>query len=132
MTEIHLNFEKRIDFLTYQLKQQFYDLSENELKLIAILYLRGLNAEIKKEIVKYEIFKSIQSVENHLTKLRKRGILDKNKVMLKQPISTTNSTTIKINLTFRSECFRININSERKLMSVKIADNICVQYFPIK
>ncbi len=99
MTEIHLNFEKRIDFLTYQLKQQFYDLSENELKLIAILYLRGLNAEIKKEIVKYEIFKSIQSVENHLTKLRKRGILDKNKVMLKQPISTTNSTTIKINLT---------------------------------
>ena len=81
MTEIHLNFEKRIDFLTYQLKQQFYDLSENELKLIAILYLRGLNAEIKKEIVKYEIFKSIQSVENHLTKLRKRGILDKNKVM---------------------------------------------------
>jgi hypothetical protein len=61
--------------------------------------LRGLNAEIKKEIVKYEIFKSIQSVENHLTKLRKRGILDKNKVMLKQPISTTNSTTIKINLT---------------------------------
>ena len=46
MTEIHLNFEKRIDFLTYQLKQQFYDLSENELKLIAILYLRGLNAEI--------------------------------------------------------------------------------------
>lgn len=99
MTEIHLNFERPIDFLTYQLKQQFYDLSENELKLIAILYLRGLNAEIKKEIVKYEIFKSIQSVENHLTKLRKRGILDKNKVMLKQPISTTNSTTIKINLT---------------------------------
>jgi len=99
MTEIHLNFEKCIDFLTYQLKQQFYDLSENELKLIAILYLKGLNAEIKKEIVKYEIFKSIQSVENHLTKLRKRGILEKNKVILKQPISTSNSTSIKINLT---------------------------------
>ena len=99
MTEIHLNLEKRIDFLTYQLKQQFYDLSENELKLIAILYLKGLNAEIKKEIVKYGIFKSIQSVENHLTKLRKRSILDKNKVVLKQPISTSNSTSIKINLT---------------------------------
>lgn len=99
MTEIHLNFEKHIDFLTYQLKQQFYDLSENELKLIAILYLKGLNADIKREIVKYEIFKSIQSVENHLTKLRKKGILEKNKVILKQPISTSNSTSIKINLT---------------------------------
>ena len=99
MTEIYLNFERPIDFLTYQLKQQFYDLSENELKFVAILYLKGLNSQIKKEIVEKQIFKSIQSVENHLTKLRKKGILDKNKVMLKQPISTTNSTTIKINLT---------------------------------
>ena len=51
MTEIHLNFERPIDFLTYQLKQQFYDLSENELRLIAILHLKGLNSKIKKEIV---------------------------------------------------------------------------------
>ncbi len=99
MTEIYLNFEKRIDFLTYQLKQQFYDLSENELRLIAILYLKGLNSTIKKEIVKYGIFKSIQSVENHLTKLRKKGILDKNKIILKHEISTSESTSIKINLT---------------------------------
>ena len=49
MTEIHLNFERPIDFLTYQLKQQFYDLSENELRLIAILHLKGLNNQIKKE-----------------------------------------------------------------------------------
>ena len=70
-------------FLTYQLKQQFYDLSENELKLIAILYLKGLNAEIKKEIVKvWNFFKSIQSVENHLTKVKKKNILKKNKVVL--------------------------------------------------
>mgnify|MGYP006361814761 CR=1 FL=1 len=52
MTEIHLNFERPIDFLTYQLKQQFYDLSENELRLIAILHLKGLTNQIKKEINK--------------------------------------------------------------------------------
>ena len=69
MTEIHLNFERPIDFLTYQLKQQFYDLSENELRL------------------------------NHLTKLRKRNILDKNKIILKNEISQSKATSIKINLT---------------------------------
>ena len=99
MTEINLNFERPIDFLTYQLKQQFYDLSENELRLIAILYLKGLSSRIKKEIVDKQIFKSRQSVENHLTKLRKRGILDKNKIILKHEISINKSTSIKINLT---------------------------------
>lgn len=99
MTEINLNFEKPIDFLTYQLKQQFYDLSENELKLVAILYLHGLNNGVKKEIVNRQVFKSMQSVENHLSKLRKMGILDKNKVILKQEISTSKATSIKINLT---------------------------------
>lgn len=99
MTEIHLNFERPIDFLTYQLKQQFYDLSENELRLIAILYLKGLNSQIKKEIVEKQIFKSIQSVENHLTKLRKKGILDKQKINLKNEISISKATSIKINLT---------------------------------
>ena len=79
MTEIYLNFERPIDFLTYQLKQQFYELSENELKFVAILYLKGLKTKKKKEIVEKQIFKSIQSVENHLTKLRKKGILDKNR-----------------------------------------------------
>ena len=99
MTEIYLNFERPIDFLTYQLKQQFYDLSENELKFVAILYLKGLNSQIKKEIVEKQIFKSIQSVENHLTKLRKKGILDKNKIILKNEISISKATSIKINLT---------------------------------
>ena len=99
MTEIHLNFERPIDFLTYQLKQQFYDLSENELRLIAILHLKGLNSKIKKEIVEKQIFKSIQSDENHLTKLRKKGILDKQKINLKNEISISKATSIKINLT---------------------------------
>ena len=99
MTEIHLNFEKRIDFLTYQLKQQFYDLSENELRLVAILYSYGLSAKVKKVIVEKQIFKSMQSVENHLTKLRKRGILEKNKIVLKHEISTSKATSFKINLT---------------------------------
>ena len=99
MTEINLNFERPIDFLTYQLKQQFYDLSENELRLIAILHLKGLSIRIKKEIVDKQIFKSMQSVENHLTKLRKMGILDKNKIVLKNEISQSKSTSIIINLT---------------------------------
>jgi hypothetical protein len=98
MTEITLNFEKPIDFLTYQLKQQFYDLSENELKMIAILSLKGLNNDIKKEIVRLGIFKSLQSVENHLTKLRKRGILEKTGVKLKYPLVRDKETLIKIKL----------------------------------
>lgn len=98
MTEITLNFEKPIDFLTYQLKQQFYDLSENELKMIAILSLKGLNNDIKKEIVRLGIFKSMQSVENHLSKLRKLEILEKNKVNLKYPLVRDKETVIKINL----------------------------------
>ena len=41
----------------------------------------------------------MQSVENHLTKLRKRNILDKNKIILKNEISQSKATSIKINLT---------------------------------
>jgi hypothetical protein len=97
MTEITLHFDKKIDFLTYQLKQQFYNLSENELKLIAILYLAGISNEIKKQILDLKVFKSMQSIENHLTKLRKLGIIQNNKIVLKKDISTKN-TVIKINL----------------------------------
>jgi len=98
MTEITLTFEKPIDFLTYQLKQQFYNLSENELKMIAILSLKGLDNDIKKEIVRLGIFKSMQSVENHLSKLRKLNILEKNKVNLRYPLVKDKETVIKINL----------------------------------
>ena len=49
MTEITLYFDLPIDYLTYQLRQQFHKLSENELKLLAIIYLSGLNADIKKK-----------------------------------------------------------------------------------
>lgn len=99
MTEINITFDKPIDLLTYQLKQQFYDMSENELKLIAILYLKGLNKDIKKDIIRHNIFKSPQSVENHLTKLRKKGILNENNIIqLKHELSIKKRTEIKINL----------------------------------
>jgi len=98
MTEINLNFERPIDFLTYQLRQQFHKLSENELKLLAIIYLSGLNADIKKEVVNRQIFKSLQTVENHLSKFRKEKILVGNEVQLKFPISKSRETSIKLNL----------------------------------
>ena len=74
MTEITLYFDLPIDYFTYQLRQQFHNLSENELKLLAIIYLSGLNADIKKEVVNRQIFKSLQTVENHLSKFRKEKI----------------------------------------------------------
>lgn len=98
MREINLIFDKPIDFLTYQLKQQFYDLSENELRLIAILHLRGINKEVKKEVVQHNVFKSMQSVENHLSKLRKKGIIDKNKVVLKYELTKSNTTSFIVNI----------------------------------
>ena len=99
MTEINLNFEKPIDFLTYQLGIQFPTLSNNELKLVALLHLKGLSTEIKKYIVTKGIFKSAQSVENQITKLRKLNILEKNTIKLKYPVSRDYQTVIKINLT---------------------------------
>ena len=98
MIEIDKYFDTPIEFLTYQLKQQFDNLSDNELKLLCIVYLKGLNPEIKKEIVKWNIFKSLQSVENHLSKFRKEKILVGNEVQLKFPISKSRETSIKLNL----------------------------------
>lgn len=98
MTEITLYFDLPIDYLTYQLRQQFHKLSENELKLLAIIYLSGLNADIKKEVVNRQIFKSLQTVENHLSKFRKEKILVGNEVQLKFPINKSRETSIKLNL----------------------------------
>ena len=98
MTEITLYFELPIDYLTFQLRQQFHKLSENELKLLAIIYLSGLNADIKKEVVNRQIFKSLQTVENHLSRFRKEKILVDNKIQLKFPISKMKETSIKLNL----------------------------------
>lgn len=102
MIEIDKYFDTPIEFLTYQLKQQFDNFSDNELKLLCIVYLKGLNPEIKKEIVKWNIFKSLQSVENHLSKFRKEGILKENVVNLKTPLDRGSETTIKLNLKLRA------------------------------
>jgi len=102
MIEIDKYFDTPIDFLIYQLKQQFDNLSNNELKLLCIIHLKGLNSEIKKEIVRFNIFKSLQTVENHLSKFRKEGILKENVVILKNPLVKGNEITIKLNLKLRA------------------------------
>lgn len=84
--DIELEFERPIDFLTYQLKQQYYSLSENELKMLAILYLKGIDIEVKKQIVKLGIFKSIQTVDNHLSKFKDMGIIKERKICLKKDL----------------------------------------------
>jgi len=94
----NIGFKKPIDYLTYQLKHHFYDLSENELKMLAIIHLKGLNSDIKNQIVEWNIFKSKQSVENHLSKFRKNQILVDGKVNLKQPLIIEKEMVIKINL----------------------------------
>lgn len=98
MKDIVIYFDKKIDFLTYQLKQQYYDLSENELKLVVIFYLKGISIDIKKEIVKLQIFKSLQVVENQLSKLRKKEIIKDNKVILKYPLSLEKELDLNIKL----------------------------------
>ena len=101
MAEVELNirFKKPIDYLTYQLKHYFYELSENELKMLAIIHLKGLTKAVKDDIVAYNIFKSKQSVENHLTKFRKKGILKDEKVNLPHPlIVDSGKMTLKINM----------------------------------
>lgn len=96
--ELNITFKRPIDYLTYQLKHYFYELSENELKMLAIIYLKGLSCDIKNEIVSLKIFKSKQSVENHLTKFRKNGILVNNKVNLKHSLVTDKEMILKIKL----------------------------------
>lgn len=101
--DIELEFEKPIDFLTYQLKQQYYNLSENELKMLAILYLKGVDIEVKKQIVKLGIFKSIQTVDNHLSKFKDMGIIqgkDK-KVCLKKDLIKTKEGIICVKIKLR-------------------------------
>lgn len=92
-----VSFQKPIDYITYQLSQQFMDLSKNELRMLALIHLKGLSSEIKNTIVKHNIFKSRQSIENHLSKFRRLGIIKDGKVVLKYPISTKNN--VKLNIT---------------------------------
>lgn len=98
---IVMEFKKPIDFLTYQLKQQFYFLSENELKMLAIIYLKGLTAEVRKGIVSMGVFKSKQSVENHLSKFRALGIMEGDNVKLKYPLIKANKAKLNINVVLK-------------------------------
>jgi hypothetical protein len=79
MTEVKLSqqFKKPIDYLVFQLKQQYYHLSDNELKLLALICLKGVNRTIKDVAVREGVFKSKQTVANALSKFRMQGILDR-------------------------------------------------------
>jgi len=76
-TNISHSFKKPIDYLVFQLRQQFLTLSDNELKLLALIYLKGISKTIKVTAVREGIFKSEQTVANAFTKFRKEGILNK-------------------------------------------------------
>jgi len=70
-------FKTPIDFLVFQLKQQYLHLSDNELKLLALICLKGVNKNIKEVAVRQGVFKSKQTVANALSKFRTSGILDR-------------------------------------------------------
>lgn len=70
-------FSVPIDYLVFQLKQQRPELSDNELKLLALICLKGVTKTIKEVAVREGIFKSKQTVANALTKFRQRGVLDR-------------------------------------------------------
>lgn len=100
MRNIEMNFETPIDYIVYQLKLEHYYLTDNELKLLGLVSLKGLSSQLKKEVVKLGVFKSLQTVENHLTKFRKIGLLVDNKVLInnKPSLEKNLNITIKINL----------------------------------
>ena len=90
--QIHHKFKKPIDYLVFQLKQQFITLSENELKLLALICLKGVTKSIKEVAVREGVFKSKQTVANALSKFRTSGILDKdNEPQLQSPLITDKS-----------------------------------------
>ena len=97
--QIHHKFKKPIDYLVFQLKQQFITLSENELKLLALICLKGVTKSIKEVAVREGVFKSKQTVANALSKFRTSGILDKdNEPQLQSPLITDKSCKLIINI----------------------------------
>lgn len=93
MAEVKLSqqFKKPIDYLVFQLKQQYYHLSDNELKLLALICLKGVNKTIKDVAVREGVFKSKQTVANALSKFRTQGILDRDD----EPVLQANIITEK-------------------------------------
>lgn len=97
--QIHHKFKKPIDYLVFQLKQQFITLSENELKLLALICLKGVTKSIKEVAVREGVFKSKQTVANALSKFRTSGILDKdNEPQLQSPLITDKTCKLVINI----------------------------------
>jgi hypothetical protein len=93
------NFKKPIDYLVYQLSQQFLTLSNNELKLLALITLKGLTKTTKITAVREGIFKSEQTVANAFSKFRKEGILDvDDNTKLLFPLITSKEGKLVINI----------------------------------
>lgn len=97
--QIHHRFKRPIDYLVFQLRQQFITLSENELKLLALVCLKGVTKSIKDVAVKEGVFKSRQTVANALSKFRTSGVLDKdNEPQLQTPLVTDKSCRLIIDI----------------------------------
>lgn len=94
--KINKKFNRKIDLITFQLKLLHYDLSENELKLLALLYLNGINYKTKEIALKQNIFKSMQSIENHISKFRRMNIIVDNVIKLTSPIVLQGPLNISI------------------------------------
>jgi chromosome segregation and condensation protein ScpB len=96
---IQHSFKKPIDFLVYQLRSQFLDLSMNELKLLALIALKGVTKTTKVTAVREGIFKSEQTVANALSKFRKENILDSEDFpVLLCPLITKREGILKIEI----------------------------------
>lgn len=92
-------FKTPIEFLVFQLKQQYYTLSDNELKLLALICLRGVTKSIKDVAVKQGVFKSRQTVANALSKFRSEGVLTRdNEPVLQQPLITEKEARLIIDI----------------------------------
>ncbi len=94
------SFKKPIDYLVFQLKQQYLNLSDNELKLLALICIKGVSKTIKEAAVREGIFKSKQTVANTLSKFRTLQILDRdNEPVLQSPLVRTNACKLIIEIT---------------------------------
>jgi len=88
--QVSHTFKKPIDYLVFQLRQQFPGLSDNELKLLTLVCIKGVTKSIKDLAVREGVFKSKQTVANTLSKFRHLNILDKDDEPVLQAALVTN------------------------------------------